>query len=120
MAFSTPSFSVSTKAFQRSAFLYTRASSRRGAHAVGAPATIFFQASMPLSTDCCSASQRRRGLVYAARMESRSSTPLPFDAECLIGLLALPVALALALLGLVIHCAPPDSDPCRCLPLTRG
>jgi hypothetical protein len=24
------------------------------------------------------------------------------------------VALALALLGLVIHCAPPNSDPCRC------
>jgi hypothetical protein len=101
------------KAFQRSAFLYRSASALRGAHAFGASATIFFQASIPLSTDCLAASLAAFALLVSS--EGRSSgTPLPLVPGPLRSSSS-SVALALALLGLVIHCAPPDSDPYRLL-----
>ena len=68
------------KLFQRSAFLYRSASALRGAHAFGASATIFFQASIPLSTDCLAASFAAFALLVSSDGRS-SGTPLPLDAE---------------------------------------
>ena len=85
----------------------TRASASRGAHAFGASATIFFQASMPLSTDCLAASFAAFALLVSSDGKS-SGNAVAARCRGLVAFLPLPVALALALLGLVIHCAPPD------------
>src|SRR4029079_6497154 len=76
LVFSTASFIVSMKLFQRSAFLYSSASVLRGVHAFGAAATISFQALIPLSIDCLAASLAAFALLVSS--EGRSSgTPLP-------------------------------------------
>ena len=119
LAFSTASFITSMKAFQRSAFLYRsrelaarRPRLRRrgddllpGVDALVDRLLLGFVAPPSL---CRSSSEgKSSGSAVAARSRG------------LVVLLPLPVALALALLGLVIHCAPPDSDPCRLSPCSR-
>ena len=112
LVFSTASFITSMKAFQRSAFLYRsreRAPRRPRLRRLGDDLLPGVDA---LVDRLLRGLVRRLRFASSARREDRRerrcrSQPRPRR------LLPLTVALALALLGLVIHCAPPDSDPYR-------